>query len=347
MDVNSGDILALASLPGYNPNHYIEGFPAGEASRLADTHLKAQHNRATWDRYEPGSIFKTIIGLASLEAGLNPLDEYTVSPNPVNPARGIIYVGKRPFHDTVTPGKYNFRRALMRSSNSYFITNGINVAGIDRIVALGQHLHLNEKTGLTNHQESPGIFPSFERVHHQWYSGNTALLCIGQGEISVTPLQMAVMTAALANGGKVLWPRMADRIVPQGLLKPEPPIILPSGRVRDTLPVKPSNLRLLREAMLADTEDPEGSGRNAAVPGMRVCGKTGTAQVTNTKNEIIDHTTWFISFAPYENPRYAVVVMVEGGSSGGGDCAPIAGSIYRALLEREKTLRPPVVAKIN
>jgi penicillin-binding protein 2 len=346
MDVNKGDVLAMVSVPGYNPNYYLDGFPPGELARLADSQLKAQHNRATLDRYEPGSIFKTITGLAALEAGLKPMDEYTVAPNPANPSRGIIYVGSGSIKDTATPGRYNFRKALIHSSNAYFITNGIHVAGIQRIVALAKHLHLDEKCGLNTRQDFPGTFPSAKRIASGWHDGDTANICIGQGEISVNPLQMAVMTSALANGGKVLWPRLVDRIVSQDPLKVEGPTVLPSGRVRDMLPVKPANLQIMREAMLADVEDPEGSGRRAGVPGMRVCGKTGTAQVTTGKKEI-DHTTWFISFAPFESPRYAVVVMVEGGSSGGGDCAPIAGSIYRALLEREKTPRPPVMAKIN
>ena len=179
-----------------------------------------------------------------------------------------------------------------------------------------------------------------KRVSSSRYDGDTANICIGQGQMAVTPLQMAVMTAAIANGGKVLWPRLVDRTE-----SPEPalgaqPVVFPSGRVRDELGVKQRNLEILREAMLADVEDSGGTGTRAAVPGIRICGKTGTAQVTNKRNQLVDHTTWFISFAPYEKPRYAVVVMVEGGSSGGGDCAPIAGNIYRAIQQRERMTVP-------
>jgi cell division protein FtsI/penicillin-binding protein 2 len=101
--------------------------------------------------------------------------------------------------------------------------------------------------------------------------------------------------------------------------------------VRDELGVRPHNLKILQDAMLADTEDPDGTGRAAVVPGLRICGKTGTAQVQNTRGETIDHTTWFISYAPYENPRYAVVVMVESGSSGTLTCVPVAHDIYTAI----------------
>jgi penicillin-binding protein 2 len=155
------------------------------------------------------------------------------------------------------------------------------------------------------------------------------------------------MAAAIANGGTILWPRLVERIEPQEPVPGAHTNYIPV-RVRDHLDVQPRNLAILRDAMLADVEDADGTGRNAGVPGMRVCGKTGTAQVSNTQNKVVDHTTWFISFAPYEQPKYAVVVMVEGGSSGGGDCAPIAGAIYRAIVEREKApAHPNALAQRN
>jgi penicillin-binding protein 2 len=173
------------------------------------------------------------------------------------------------------------------------------------------------------------------RVRVGWTAGDTANICIGQGEVDVTPLQMAIMTAAIANGGKVLWPRLVSRIEPADPYRGEPVVEFPAGRVRDELGVQPRTLALLREAMLADVEDREGTGRAAAVPGLRVCGKTGTAQVTDARGRVVDHTTWFVSYAPYETPRYVVVVMVESGRSGGATCAPLAALIYRALLQME------------
>ena len=106
--------------------------------------------------------------------------------------------------------------------------------------------------------------------------------------------------------------------------------------MRDTLGVSRRTLDLVRDAMLADVEDAEGTGKEARIPGYRIGGKTGTAEIQNQRGDNTDRTTWFISFAPYESPRYAVVVMVESGSSGGGTCAPLAKEIYLALQKRDQ-----------
>ena len=345
MDVQTGDILALASSPTINPNDSIQGFPPGEIARRHDPTLRPERNRATQERYAPGSIFKPIIGLACLGAGLDPNE--TIS----NPGYFAFRTGGKPIIDTAPPGNYNFKEALKRSSNTYFIMNGLK-AGIENIVRLGQRLHLDERAGLQTSQDNPGIFPSLRRVGSDWPDGETANLCIGQGKMAVTPLQMAVMMAAIANGGKVLWPRLVDRIEPVDLSLATPPIVFEKGRVRDELGVKTEHLKIVREAMLADTEEAGGTGIRAAVPGLDICGKTGTAQVMDSHNKTIADTAWFASFAPAGNPRYAVVVMIEtdvNAGTGGRTCAPIAGNIYRALLERERagTNGTPAMAKAN
>jgi penicillin-binding protein 2 len=347
MDVDSGDILALASCPTFNPNYFVQGFPPGEYARVQA--LSAEKNRATQENYAPGSIFKTVVGLACLENGLDPNGTYDVQADPHRPGKGMIYVGDRLIKDQAAPGRYDFRRALKLSSNSYFITNGLRYALIENIVKLGARLHLGERMGLSTRQETPGDFPDLKRIRSNWRDGDTANICFGQGEISVTPVQMAVVTSALANGGKVLWPRLVDRIEPQSLAAGEEPKVFPKGRVRDELGVKARNLKILYEAMLADTEDPDGTGHHirdhAPLPGLRICAKTGTAQVTDQRNKLVGQITWFISFAPAEKPRYAVVVMIESGGSGGGTCAPIAGRIYEAILKREAGGKAETIAQ--
>lgn len=341
MDVHTGDLLAMASSPTFNPNSYLPSLSEAEWQRIAG--LYAEKNRATQENYQPGSIFKTVVGLACLEAGLDP--NATI----YNP--GYIDIGRKPIHDLAPAGTYDFHRALKASCNTYFISNGLHVAGISNIVKLGQRLHLGELTGLPTRQEVKGVFPSLKRVSAQWYDGDTANICIGQGPQAVTPIQMAVLAAALANGGKVLWPRLVDRIEPADTAAGTPAVIFPGSRVRDELGVKPSSLKILRDAMLGDVEDADGTGRAAAVPGIRICGKTGTAQVMNEHGQLVGHTTWFLSFAPYEEPRYAVVVMVEveARGSGGVTCAPVAAKIYTAIrdLERRGTGKTEMVAKAN
>ena len=205
---------------------------------------------------------------------------------------------------------------------------------------LGLRLHLGEHTGLPTRQDDRGAFPTLERLHADWRYGNTANACIGQDPILVNPLQMAVVAAAIANGGFVLYPRLVDRVYPADPSVPAEPIIFPSGRIRDRLGVSQRSMHILHEAMLADVEDAEGTGRAARVAEMRICAKTGTAQVKNTHNRTVTHNVWFMSFAPYQQPRYAVVVMIEDGSSGGGDCGPVAGEICRAAPEQRRPCFP-------
>ena len=343
MDVNTGDVLALASAPTFDPNAFIPKLSAADNERLNDARLRPQINRATQEPYQAGSTFKTIVALAALENGLNPEEIYRVASDPGRPNKGFIKVGDQTFHDTVAPGDYNLRLAIVRSSNAYFIAHGLRPGVFDRVVELGHRLHFGEKIGLHLSQEAAGHFPSAERVRG-WTAGNSANICIGLGEMEATPLQLAVMTSALANGGKVLQPRLVDRIESQDPTGIETATVFPTNQVRDLLGVSARNLQIVREDMLAETEDVAegGTGHNARVAGIRICGKTGTAERTEKGEK--RNTTWFISFAPYEHPKYAVVVAVEDGASGGGTCAPVAKKIYEAILESERNQTPQTLA---
>jgi penicillin-binding protein 2 len=332
MDVRTGDVLAMVSSPAINPD-----YAANDPKYLADPELHPQINRATQENYAPGSIFKPVIGLAALEAGLDP-DAMVDNP-------GYVYVGRRHIKDLAPPGQYNLRRAIIFSSNTYFITVGLRT-GIENLVRMAGKFHFGERTGLPTRQETAGIFPSLTDVNSaSWRDGDSANLCIGQGQMAVTPIQMAVAYAAIANGGTVLWPRLVERIEPQDPASSEAPTVFPSGVVRDELDVHPRNLKILRDAMLAETQ--EGTGQAAQVPGLQICGKTGTAQVMNSQNQEIDRTTWFASFAPYENPRYTVVVMMEGRTFWGATCAAIAHDIYGEIVKRENADTPNNLAEAN
>lgn len=346
MDVRNGDVLAMVSSPTFDPNDFAQGISQDKWDQVQK--LTAEKNRTTYENYAPGSIFKTVVALAALENGLDPNEVFHVQANPENSARGIFYVGRRAIKDTAPPGDYNFKKAFIHSSNSYFITNGLR-AGVENIIRIGEKFHLGERTGLFTNQETRGNFPSLARVNSRdWRDGDTANVCIGQGEIAVTPIQMAVMVSAIANGGKVLWPRLVDRIEPQDPATGEAAARFPAGVVRNELGVQPRSLKILRDAMLADVESSDGSGRPAAVEGLKICGKTGTAQVQDAANKNIGWNFWFASYAPYEHPQYAVVVMVESDDihgSGGTVCAPIAHDIYEAILKKENAKAGKIMAR--
>ncbi len=323
LDVKTGDILAMVSAPSYDPNAFLPTISRAEYEKLIDEHLRPMVNRATHGAYPPGSIFKIVVALAALEAGELHPEETLYNP-------GEFWVGRHRVKDLAPPGTYDFKQAFIKSSNTYFIHHGLRI-GPKKIIDMGDRFHLGDTMGVMPRQESRGEFPTMSDVETSWYDGNTANISIGQGPIAVTPMQMAVMTAAVANGGKVFWPRLVSRIERQETKEVvnefEP------AAVRNHLGVSAANLDIVRQAMLADVES-SGTGTRAFVSGMSVCGKTGTAQITKGRLTI-DHITWFVSFAPYEDPRYAVVVMVEGGASGGGTCAPVAQRVYQELQKIE------------
>jgi penicillin-binding protein 2 len=354
MDPTNGDLLAVASSPTFDPNEFIQGLSSDEFHTLNDPKLRPQINRATAGIYAPGSVFKTVVAMAALEAGLNPKEKISNPPDPAEPWHGYIFVGRHKVKDLAPPGDYDFQRALIKSSNTYFITNGLKV-GVDRILEIGKRLHFGERSGVPTWQDSAGTLPTREwqqaNMGGAWFDGNTANLCIGQGEIAVTPLQVAVLISAIANGGTVYWPRLVARVEPQDPFGDDQPVNFPAARVRDNMNVSRRTLDIIREAMHADVHDLQGSGKRAFVEGMEICAKTGTAQIMQGR-KIVGHTVWFASFAPEEHPRYTVIVMVErdeGMSGSGGDiCAPLAQQIYRALQKREsepKSKKPESIAK--
>ena len=379
MDPRTGDLLSLVSLPGFDSNKFISGFSREEITRLNDSRLNRWLNRATGSggvSYPPGSIFKLISAVAYLEEGLIDPAEKVYNPGYFRDSK--LYPNYE-LDDTAPPGDYDFIRAFKRSSNTYFIHHALKPNGqTDQwrqgkriLLDWGNRFRLGQKTlaSLPGDLPSPiresgGYFPARDNKLKKmnqfgekvgWAAGDVGNLCIGQGEITVTPLQMAVMTSAVANGGKVLQPRLVKRIDSQRAFGQAQNRVIPV-EVLDDLHLKPETVALMHKAMLADVADRDGSGRAARVPGMAIGGKTGTAQKKVPTGKYArsgmrlfrtDHVTWFVSFAPVESPRYAVVVMVESGESGGTTCAPIAGRIYRAIrdLKREREKGESSLAK--
>jgi penicillin-binding protein 2 len=354
MDPRNGDILAIASAPAFDPNEFVPGhhpIAPAEAARLIDKRLTPQLNRAVSGAYPPGSTFKIITAIACLESGLDPEEvfdspgEYQASP------------AARPIADTAGAGKFNFQRAFYRSSNTYFIHNGMK-AGLAKILEVARRFHLGERTGISTRQElNPGNVPLPQDAGHSLPLSSTADVCIGQ-EITATPLQMACVVSAIANGGTLYCPRVVSQDCSPDTGQIEP--LVQKGRIRDRVQINPRHLDLIRQAMLADTEHradgtskAEGAGtayewfhHDGGTPylgSFRVAGKTGTAEVKSAGSNY-RRITWFDSYGPFEDPRYVVVVMVEDGSFGGPTCAPVARRIYEAILKREQSGLPKPAA---
>ena len=373
MDPNNGDLLALVSKPGFDSNKFITGFSNDEISQLNDNRLNRWVNRATGSgniAYPPGSIFKIISSIAYLEEG--------VIKNPNNKIFNQGFFRNEKLYpnysldDTAPPGDYDFIRAFKLSSNSYFIRYALTpdgrtdqwLQGKKILLDWGNKFMLGKKTispiSISGEKlaspvrEGSGYFPSLDNEYknlnqygkkNRWAAGDVANLCIGQGEITVTPLQMAVMTSAIANGGEIIQPRLLLAVSSLRENNQFHSIKVPRKVIKN-LNLKDETVSLLHKAMLADVDDRDGSGRGARVSGISIGGKTGTAQKqvptgkysTKTGSRLfrMDHITWFVSFAPVESPKYVVVVMVESGASGGKICAPIAGKVYRAIQKLEK-----------
>lgn len=326
LDVNNGDVIALVSLPVFDPNEFIPGINTKKWAEYRNTRPSPLLFRATQERYPPGSIFKIITGLAALESGVVKTNDFMYSP-------GHYRLGRRNIDDTAPPGQYNFEKAFKHSSNTYFIHHGL-ACGIEKIIQMGNQFFLGQRTGLLPRQEVAGQFPTLDEASSGWRDGDTANIAIGQGRITVTPLQMGLMTAAVANGGRMFWPRLVDRIEPADPDAFIDAMTFPQGKIRGQLHVAPRHLAALQHAMWADVQEDGGTGRRAHIKNYEVCGKTGTAEVRSRGRR--DKVTWFASFAPYQQPRYAVVVMVESGISGGRTCAPVAKKIYEALRDRDR-----------
>ncbi len=348
MDPRNGDILAMASAPTFDPNLYVKDHrTAAESAALNDPKFKPQFNRAMSGFYPPGSIFKIITGFACLESGLNPNDIYN------SPGEWRANEHSRPIKDEAAPGPYNFVRAFYRSSNTYFIAEGID--HIRKILEVAKRFHLGEKTDISKHQEVSGYIPGPEKVGRN-LGMSTADICIGQ-EITTTPLQIAGMISVIANGGTLYWPRVVSHSRSPDTGETEQ--IFAKGRVRDHIQINPDHLNLIRHAMLEDTEHQnlDGTGAGTAYPAFHkpglstignfhVAAKTGTAEV-KSPGSAFGRVTWVASYAPVEDPRYVVVVMVEDGDFGGTTCAPVAAEIYDAIykMERSSKLRPSNFAR--
>lgn len=325
VDPNNGDILAMASVPSFDPSLFIPSIKASDWKTMIKDTTDPLINRAI-SAYVPGSIYKVPIALAGLRAG--------ATGRSFNCSGGVQY-GNFFMKCHHVHGTVDLEQALKVSCNSYFYQMG-NVAGSDQIVKVGSVLGLGQRTGIPLSGEAAGILPGKEWLAknyptHRWSSGYTANTAIGQGFVLVSPLQMALVAATVANGGTVYAPRLVDRIVEQNGTVIETPPQKVRGNLITDLGFTSAQIDKVRSGMRKVVNEAGGTASRARVKGMEVAGKTGTAQFMRGK--IKDNRVWFISFAPFDKPKYAVCVMVEGGHAGGMVSAPIAGKILEDAMK--------------
>ncbi|WP_176472919.1 penicillin-binding protein 2 [Sphingomonas lenta] len=331
IDCRTGDILAIVSMPAYDPNSFSDGISKLEWSMLSeDDHIPLM-NKALQGLYPPGSTFKPATALAGLRGGIDP-DRIVNCP-------GGYQLGNRFFRCLGRHGGMNLHRAIARSCNTYFYTVGREL-GMDAVAAAARELGLGAEYPLPFPSQRYGTIPDpawKERKYDQkWTQADTLNASIGQGYILTSPLQLAVQAARIASGRKLMPRILADA-----------KIVAPS------LDVSPERMQLIRAGM---DEVVNGAGTavrsRLQVEGVRMGGKTGTAQVrriaggarggVNVPWRYRDHGL-FIGFAPVDDPRYAVAVVIEHGMSGSGAAAPVARDCLTYLFDRElalKTLEP-------
>jgi penicillin-binding protein 2 len=338
LDPNSGEILAMVSHPAPDPNQLSRGLSSAEWRAISQDPAHSLTNRAMQGQYPPGSIFKLVVAAAALETELiDPEFEVT--------CRGGLRFGGRIYQDWKRQGHgvVDLHSAIVQSCDVFFYQLG-RLMGIDPIAQYADLFGLGKPTGIELVSEKAGLIPSTQwkkKVRQEpWYPGENLSAAIGQGYITVTPLQMANMIGVIASSGKRYEPRLIKglREHTTGRLYQ-----FSSVRLKDT-EVSARTFQTLREAVAGVVADKNGTGRAAYSQQVNIAGKTGTAQVIrlrpDIKNEDLskefqDHA-WFVAFAPVEDPQIAVAVLVEHGGMGGRAAAPRAKKIIEEYFKNDR-----------
>ena len=333
VDVRNGGILALVSRPGFNPAHFAQGISETEWLQLLRDPRFPLSNKVVHGQYPPGSTFKIVTALAALKSGLIQPDRQVFCP-------GEITLGNRRFRCWKQGGHgwTDFRKAIKESCDTWFYQIGFEV-GIDRISAMAFALGLGQPTGVDLGGEKGGLIPTREwkrkAFREEWVDGETVNASIGQGFVLTTPLQLAVMTAAVANGGTVYRPHLVARVEdPSGEI-----LFQGTPTVRSRVEFNDRQLRAVREALVAVVNERRGTAWNSRLVGVQVAGKTGTAQVVKLKEKNLqtpnqeipyrfrDHAL-FVAYAPAEKPEIAMAVVVEHGMHGSRAAAPLCQAVF-------------------
>lgn len=338
LDPANGEVLAMVSAPTYDAGLFEGGISQAAYQALSNDPDKPFVNRAIRGLYSPGSTFKIVTTLAAARAGVFDVSRPAYCP-------GYYQVGNRRVRCMGTHGNISFIRAFERSCNTYFIDLAMR-AGIENLRNTAFEVGLGHPTGIDLVGESGGVFPTDEwvkkwRADGKWYPGDTANVAIGQGEVSTTPLQMACVAALVANGGRSFKPHFVHSITDPVTHKEQ----AVEPQVLADIAASPLVWSSIRQAMGQVISS--GTARSASISGLTWGGKTGS---TETRRDRKTHS-WFVGFAPLNDPKIAIAVLVEDAGHGGEVAAPIARDIVRAFLQGipEVVLPtdPPASAPVN
>ena len=340
MDVNNGEVLAFVSRPTFDPAWFARGVSSDEWRGLMDDSRHPMTNKALRGQYPPGSTFKLVVALAALEAG-------TATPATTVNCEGSFQLSKSFEYRCWKKrghGQVDLHKAIKESCDVWFYRVGLET-GIDQISSTAKRFGLGQKTGFPFGSERSGLIPTREwkkkRFGTSWYDGETVITSIGQGFVLATPLQLATMTAALANGGTVWKPQIVQKVVS---LDGDTEWILDPEKLSETA-WSTRDLNVVREAMESVVNDVGGTAWRSRLEKVRFSGKTGTAQVIRRQDDDEeeleddeipyrhrDHAL-FVSYAPAKNPQIAIAVVVEHGSHGSSAAAPVAKAMYAAYFK--------------
>jgi len=335
IDVNNGGVLALVSKPSFDPNLFVDGISQVNYAELRDSPARPLFNRAVNGDYPPGSTVKPIIGLGALEMGVIDTRK-SISCSGIYRLPGT----SRTFRDWKRQGhgSINLDAAITQSCDVYFYELARNM-GVTRFHDYLRQFRFGQRTGIDMPRETSSVLPSPEwkqrRFGESWYPGDTINIGIGQGYFQTSPMQLAYSTALLANGGKVIPPRLAARINEQALS-------FDADSIEQIEIINPGHWQSVIDGMVNVIEGPSGTARRLQNTHYRIAGKTGTAQVisiaqdqqydaSQLRRELHDHGL-FIAFAPVENPQIAVAIIAENAGSGGSAAAPVAKAVMDAWL---------------
>ncbi len=323
MDVNNGELIASASMPTYNPNDFVLGISQKEWKKLTTDQFKPLINKTVQTQYPPGSTFKLITVLAALEAGIAPSQTFFCS--------GVIMLGNKEFRcwHLTGHGKLDMIEAIKHSCNCYMY-NIAKLIGVETILSVASRFGFGEQTGVDIPGELKGFIPSrawkIKKFKFDWSLGDAFNISIGQGPLLSTPMQQIRMVAAIANGGKLITPRIA---------KEHSLNIVDVG-------IKPEHLDIIRKGMYKVMNEEGGTAYRYRPNNLIIAGKTGTSQVQAKKHANHDLSSksirWerrnhalFAGYAPFDSPKYAINVIVDHGGGGGRTAAPIAAKTCENL----------------